>query len=166
MGQEFLTGLGETVCVFLAFWIFFALMRKFAWGPILDQLDERRNRIQAGFDDIRKAQAEAAEARKGYEARLSAIEAEAREKIAAAIKDGERVAAEISAKAREDAAEFIESSRKRVELEMAGLRKQLREEVVTLTLAATEKLLVLKLDAGKDKELVGSFVSELERKSL
>lgn len=166
MNHAFQTAAGETVCLILGFWLFFALMKKFAWGPILDLLDARREEVRAGFDEIKKLQSQAADAQKGYEDRLKAIEAEAREKIQEAVREGERVAAEISDKARAEAADIVESARKRVDLEMATLRKQLREETIALTLAVAEKLISTKLDAAKDRELVGSFISELEKRPL
>lgn len=165
MSHEFLTAISETVCVILGFMIVFRLMQKYAWGPILGTLEERQKSIQAGFEEIERLQADSASERKRYEEKLREIEAEAREQIQKAVAEGQRVAAEIGEKARQESAAMVEGARKKIELETASARKQLRAEVVKLTLAASEKLLREKLTDEKDKQLVGSFLSDLEGKS-
>lgn len=75
--------------------------------------------IQDGFDDIKRMKAESESAHGGPEDRLKGIEAEAREKIAAAVTEGQRVAAEIGAKAREEASATIDQGRKKLEIEIA-----------------------------------------------
>lgn len=149
----------------LAFAIFFMIMKTAAWPMILKTLDERQKAIQDGFDDIRRMKAEAEASQKAYEERLKGIEHEAREKIAAAVAEGQRVAAEIGEKARADANTTLEAGRKKLEIELAGARKQLREDVINLTLKATEQLLAEKMTDARDRELVGSFVGDLESRS-
>lgn len=158
--------IGQVLTNLVAFLLFVIVMKKYAWGPILNLLDERQRKIQEGFEDIKKRQSAAEESQRRYEERLKGIEAEARQKIQEAVGEGQRVANEILEKARVSAGELVESSHKKIELEIATARKQLRDEVISLTLRATERLINEKLTADKDRELVGSFISDIEGKSL
>ena len=49
---------------------------------------------------------------------------------------------------------------------LATARKKLREDVISMTVEATEKLIGQKMDEARDRELVGSFIDELETKQL
>lgn len=163
MGNEFIRQFGETITLVVVFVIFFWVMKKMAWGPILKTIDDRQKKIEDGFSEIKRLKHEAEESGKQYEAKLRGIEAEARTKIQEAVNDGRRVAAEITERARTDANEIIEKAKQSMELEIASARKKLREEIVDLTLHATEKLIKERLTESKDRELVGSFIDQLEK---
>ena len=47
---------GETVTQLCAFVIFFWIMKKYAWKPLLNVLDERQKTIEGEFEDIRQKQ--------------------------------------------------------------------------------------------------------------
>lgn len=154
----------QTITVILGFAIFFWVLKRFAWGPILGVLDERQKKIEDSFAEIKRLQDDATEAHGRYEEKLRDIEAEARIKIQEAVADGRQVATEITEKAREDALLIVQKAKQSVELELAQARKQLREDIVDLTLSATERIIHERLTEAKDRELVGSFIDQLEKK--
>ena len=155
----------ETLTVIVGFSIFYWVLRKYAWGPVLDTIDERQNKIQEGFDEVKKLQDDAAEAHKRYEEKIRGIEAEARTKIQEAANDGRRIATEITEKARADAAEITEKAKQNINLEVETARKRLREQIIDLTIEATEKIIHERLSEAKDRELVGSVIAEIEGKT-
>ncbi len=165
MSVEFIQQTYETISLIVTFLIFFWILKKFAWGPILSTIDARQRKIQDAFDEVKALQAEAAEAHRRYEEKLRHIEEEARQKIQEAVADGRRVAAEVTEQARKDALAIVEKAQANVALELAKARKQLHEDVVRLTLGATEKLIRQRLDPARDRELVAAFIQELEGES-
>ena len=164
MNPEFLYQIGEMVLMIIVFLAFFWVLKKAAWKPILETLDERQKKIQDGFDEVKQLQVDAAEAHQRYEEKLRDIEAEARSRIQEAVTEGRRVATEVTEKARADATEITEKAKQNIQLEIQTARKQLKEEIIELTLHATERLIRERLDEAKDKELVSSFISEMEEK--
>ena len=152
MPPALLDQLAQTGTLILGFLLFYFIMAKFAWPMILGTLDARQKKIEQGFGEIKALKTEAEQAQKRYEEQLRGIEAEARAKIQEAVADGKRVAAEM-----------VEKARQSVGLEVAAARKQLQQDVVNLTLAATEKLLREKVDGGKDRDLVAAFVADMEK---
>ena len=165
MSFDFLKQFGETIGVLVTFTIFFLILKKFAWGPILQLIDDRQKKIQDGFDEVKKLQVDAKESHQRYEEKMREIEAEARAEINKAVAEGQRIASEITEKARADATDIIEKGKQSIQLEVATARKQLREEVIDLALGASERLIQEKLTDAKDRELVGSFITEIEQKN-
>lgn len=163
MSQDFMTQFGETITVIIGFTIFFLVMKKFAWGPILDILDERQKKIEDGFSEVKKLQVDAAAAHERYEAKLRDIEAEARTKIQEALAEGKRVAEELTEAARREAMEITEKGRRNIQLEVDTARKQLREDVIDLTLLAAGKLLDERLTEAKDRQLVEAFIGDMDK---
>ena len=78
--------------------------------------------------------------------------------------EGKQIASEVTDKARDEAKVIIEKAKNSIELEIKSSRKKLRDEIVSLTLHATEKLINERMTEAKDRELVGSFISEIENK--
>jgi len=149
-----------TVVVFLAL---LAVLRKFAFGPILGAAAAREKRIQDALDEAAKRQAEAARLLEEHKAQLADARRQAQEIIGEGRAAGERVRKEIEAKAREEAGAILERARKDIGREKEEALAELRRYSVEIALAAATKLLGEKLDSDRDRELVLGWVEELGR---
>lgn len=147
----------------LGFLIVFLLLKKFAWSKLLALLDERREKIAGEFQRAEKMQAEAEARQSDYERRIREIEDEARNRIRDAVQEGQKMAADIQAQARADGKEILEKARRTVELEIVQARQELKEEIVSLTIAASERLIKERLDEAKHKDLVNEFLASVEK---
>lgn len=147
----------------IGFLLLLWLLKRFAWKPILQLLEERRNKINTEFNKIDQTKVEVAKLRQEYEQQLKTIEAQARQKILDAVQESQKIAAEIQEKARDDARQIIEKAKQNVELEIAKAKVELRDEIVNLTLQATEKMLNEKLDDQKHRELITQYIDSLDR---
>lgn len=162
---ERLAQLGETITHLVAFLIFFWIMWKFAWPAIINLLSQRQEEIAKGFADIENKQAELTKMQEDYAAKLSHIEQEARVRIQEAVADGRRVAGELTEKARAEAQEITDRAKRSMELELDKARIELRDEVASMVVGASERLLRAKLDEQADRRLVDSFISDLGSKN-
>ena len=156
---------GETITQLLAFVIFFWIMKKYAWKPLLNVLDERQKTIEGEFEDIRQKQGKVDRMRSEYEAHLEKIESEARVKIQEAINEGRRVAAELTESARNESIAMKEQAQRNIELEMNKARIELRDKIVSMTVNASERLIREKMDADMSQRLVNAFMDDLEGRS-
>ena len=154
--QEILTQAGAFV---LLVWV----LKKMAWKPLLKLLDERRERIRKGFEEIENAKKEVEKLKADYEQARSHIEDEARKKLQEAIDEGKNVARELQENARREARSILEKAKEDIQLEVAKAKVTLRNEIADLTLAATERLIQEKLNETKDKELVLDFIEDLKK---
>jgi len=158
MALDLLQLLSHAVGFVILLW----LLRRFAWGPLLGVLDQRRQRIAAGLEDVERAKAEMARLKTQYEAQLARIEESARKKLLEAVNEGRRVAAEVEEEARGAAQASLAKAQETLALEVAKAKVELRDQVVAMTMQATEKLLRTRLDTGQDRALVEAFIAELD----
>lgn len=146
----------------VGFLVAFFILKAYAWKPILKVLDDRRQRIADEFKDIEEQKHRADQLFAEYEERLSKIEDQARGRIQEAVAEGQRVAGEIRQSAQDEARRVMERAQADIARELAKARVQLKEEMVGLTLGATERLLREKLDGPGHRKLVERFLSEVE----
>ncbi|MCX8035747.1 MAG: F0F1 ATP synthase subunit B [Candidatus Sumerlaeia bacterium] len=158
MNPETLKTLSQILTQLVAFLIFLAIMKKYAWGPILRLLDERRERIAGEFQRIESTKAETERLRAEYEARLRTIEQEARERIQEAVSEGRRVAQEIREKAHSEARAITAKAKANIELEIEKARVQLKEDMIRMTMAALERVLRETVSREQHDRLIAQFI--------
>jgi F-type H+-transporting ATPase subunit b len=156
--MEVLSELGIDWKMFLAqifnFLILLWALKRFAYPAILKMLEERTARIEKGLADA-KAAAQKLEEIGEQEKKVLA---EAREAAAKLLKDAEAMAKKNSEaaqqKAREDAERLIELAHRQLAAEKAQMVSEAKAELSGVIIAAIEKILVHKIDAAKDDELI------------
>lgn len=139
------------------------LLKKFAWKPLLNMMDERRQKIVDEFQKIDDSKVEVQNLKNDYEGRLKNIDAERRQKISEAVSEGNKIASDIKVKAQEEAREIINRTTEQLERDVAKAKVQLKEEMVRITLTAAERILHEKLDDKKERELIGKYIDNIEK---
>jgi F-type H+-transporting ATPase subunit b len=91
------------LCTFAVFVLLLALMRIFAWGPIMDGLEKREKSIAARIEDAERSAQEAAEKLQEYETKLAGAADEGAQIVEKARRDAEAVAEKVRVAAQEDA---------------------------------------------------------------
>lgn len=150
-----------TVVIFL---LLLAILWKFAWGPILDAVEAREQRIQGALDESAQKQAEAQRLLEEHRQQLAEARRQAQEIISEGKAAGEKVRRDIEVKAREEGQALIERARRDIEREKEAAIAELRSESVDIALAAAAKLMHERLDAEKDRRLVENYVEDLSRR--
>ena len=156
--------IAEAVSQALAFLLFFLVLKKYAWGPILRLIDERNAKIEEAFKRAEAAEEKAVALRAEYEAHMRNVEAEAREKIQAAVNEGRRIATEINDNARKESARILDKAKQATELELAKARAELKEEIVGMVVGATEKIIRSTFDEARHRAQIEDFVQELSHR--
>jgi F-type H+-transporting ATPase subunit b len=146
----------------VGFLVALAILRRYAWKPILGLLEERRQKIVDEFAAIEAKKAEAENLLRSYEERLRKIEEEARLRLNEAVAEGQAVAAQIKAHAQEDARKIVSRAKSELARDVAQARSQLKADMVAMTIGATERLLREKLDTEQHRKLVTRFLDEVE----
>ena len=151
----------QVVTQILGFLILLWGMKKFAWGPILNTLEARRQKIRGEFDEAERRQAEADKARAKYEQELRDIEALRRAKVQEGVAEGQRVALEIRAQAQQAAADRLARAEDEIAREREKAKETLKEQMIRLAMRGAEKILREKLDEPHQRRLVGEFIDEV-----
>jgi F-type H+-transporting ATPase subunit b len=139
------------------------ILKRFAWGPLLGIMEERRNKIAEEFDKIEQEKEKVARLTAEYEAKLRDIESERRARIVEAFNEGKKVAEEIKAAAKKEAKQIQAKARSELARDIAKAKVQLKEEMIYITMTAAEKIIKEKLDDEKHRQLIGSFIDNLEK---
>ena len=154
--------LGLSLWTVVIFLLLVGLLRKYAWGPILEQVEAREKRIQAALDDSAASRQEAASLLEEHKAQLADARRQASEIIAEGKAAGERVRKEIEEKARGEAQSIVESARREIEREKDQALAELRKETVDLAIAAASRLMDERLDSDRDRQLVIEYLQGLQ----
>jgi len=145
----------------LGFVLLVWILGRFAWGPLVAQLEARRAKIAAEFAEADRRKAEAAELKAKYEQEMRGIDVQARQKLQEAIAEGQRVAGEIKSQAQKDAQDRLVRAGEEVAREREKAKEVLKEQVISLSMRTAEKILRTKLDDPAQRKLAGEFIDEV-----
>jgi F-type H+-transporting ATPase subunit b len=137
------------------------MMRKFLFGPIGGILEARQNEVQNTLDQVYRDREAMETSRREYEQRLAGIEAEARDRIQAAIKEAQGMKEEIIGTARTEAERLVNHAREEVTRERQRALVELRAQVADLAVNAAGKILRQSVDDRAHRELVSDFINQV-----
>ena len=152
---------GLSVWTLIVFVILLLILRKYAWGPIVDAVDSREKGIQAAIDGAAELNAEAAKLLEEHREQMADARRQASEILAEAKVASERVRKELEEKARTEAQGIIERALAEIERERDGALESLRRQSVDLALAAASQLMQENFDQETDRQLVERYLNEL-----
>ncbi len=154
---------GQVIITIIVFLLVYWILKEYAFDPILSIIDERRDKIAEDLKKAEDLQQEAKRERDELDERLRNIETEARAKMQELISEGKEISKSIQDKAHVEASAILEKAQKNIQAETERARVELKHEIVSMTLQATEKLIHEKLNDEKHRQLVDNFLSEVER---
>jgi|TARA_B100001778_G_C18576552_1_gene625269 F-type H+-transporting ATPase subunit b len=127
------------------------LLKKFAWKPILDTVNERESSIKDAMSEADKARNEMAAIQESNQKVLK----EARAEREALLKDARNTGAEIVAQAKTDAKteanKIISQAQEAIQNEKRAAVNELKNQVAQISLEIAEKVIDTEL-ANKDKQ--------------
>jgi len=139
------------------------LLRKTAWGPIVDGLERREETIRTALSDAEKARDEGRRLLAEQEATLAAARKEAQALIDQGAATAHTLKEELVAKAQSEAGAIVASARREIELETDRARELLRAEVVDLSLRVAGRLLERSLADPDHERLAKEFMSQVDK---
>ncbi len=147
----------EAIGFLLLLWF----LNRFVFKPIFAILDERQRLITESYDQMDQDRARMEETRRQYEQRLAGIEAEAREKIQAAVKEAQALRDNLVADAQSQAATIVEQGRNESERDRQKAFLEMRSQIVTLAVSAAGKVIDENLTDARQTKLVDDFIGSL-----
>lgn len=152
---------GFLIAQLVNFGIIFFLLTRFLWGPIINMLDSRSEKIRKGLEDA----AIAANARLDAEAEAGRIKQSAQVDVNKMIDEGrvrgEELAKEIEAAARNEADKIRQDARTAAETERNAQLADLRGQVAAISMAAAQRLIGASLDENRQRQLVDEFFTKV-----
>ncbi|HQX80932.1 MAG TPA: F0F1 ATP synthase subunit B [Vicinamibacterales bacterium] len=153
---------GLAIWTILTFLVLLFLLKKYAWGPLLKALEERRATIEKSVEDAKRATAELQQVQVESARLLALARTEASGIVTRSRADAERLGEELRAKARDEAAAIVKNAQKEIHLETARAVAQIRTEAVELSLSIATKLLRRNISAGDNEALINEAIGQFK----
>lgn len=147
----------------ITFLIVFFLMKKYAWGPILNMIEEREKSIEDALNSAQKAKEEMAEMHSTNEKLLAEARLEKEKMIKEAREIKEIMIADAKKSAQVEAQRVLDDARKSIENEKMAAINELKNQVALMSVEIAEK--ILRKDLSKDdsqKALVASLINDVK----
>ena len=146
----------------ILFIILLVILKKYAWGPILNSVEEREEGIRTAIDEAKAAKEEMAELKASNEDLLkeARIEREAMLQEARNIKD--KIVSDASTAAKEEAAKITANAREAIESEKQKAMVEIKNQVAGLSIEVAS--LILKENLSSDASqtaLAEKYVNDL-----
>jgi F-type H+-transporting ATPase subunit b len=153
---------GLMIWTLICFAITFFVLRRFAFGPVQNLIDERRKRIREALDEADNARAEARRLLEEHRQLMSQARGQAEEILTEARRVSEAQGARMREELEADRQRRIEETRKQIGAETARALEQIRAEVADLTVIATEKVTGKVLDESDQRRLIDEAIGDLD----
>jgi F-type H+-transporting ATPase subunit b len=147
------------------FLILIALLSRFLFSPLRKFLADRAEGIEKALAEAKVAREAAAKSQEEYRAQILATQREAAAMREQAQREVEAERQRLLKASRDEAQRLVEEARAAIEAETKRARATLREEVVSLSLAAAERLLGRSMTGEDQKRLAEQYVRELGGKN-
>ncbi|MGI8552073.1 MAG: F0F1 ATP synthase subunit B [Dehalococcoidia bacterium] len=142
------------------FVVLYLLLRKFLFGPVLKNLDERKRRIAESLQAAEEVRRQSVESQRVVQDQLDQARREGQQLLAQAQQTGARIQEESRAVAHRDQETMIARARGEIQLERDAAIGELRREFADLTIAAAEKVIGQSLDRPSHERLINQVLAE------
>jgi F-type H+-transporting ATPase subunit b len=156
-------GIGVVFWAIVIFGLFFLLLTKFAWKPILAAVKAREEMIKGSLASAAKAREDMLKLQSDNEAILKKAREE-REVILKEARDvRDKLISEAKGKATEEAEKIVEKARVGIEREKTKALSEIHEQVATLSVEIASKLLGEKLSkTGEQEKLIDKYLKDID----
>ncbi len=156
-------GSGLIIWQIIGFGILLIILGKFAWKPILSALEEREGAIEDALKAAENARNEMAHLKAENEKLLQEARTERDKILKSANETSAKMIEEAKGEASKAGTKMIEDAKAVIETEKKAALSEVKNQVASLALEVTEKLLRKHLKTEKSqKELVEEFVNDLK----
>ena len=157
---------GTLLFQFLNFFILVAVLAKFAYKPMLKVLEERRNKISSDLNGAEQSRLAAERLKADYEKQLQTARTEAQAIIDKAVKQAEAEGRVQLEAIRQQIAREKEMAHADMVSEREAAVREMRKEVVSLSLAVAEKLLEKNMNTDMNSKLIKECMERMDAKQL
>ena len=147
----------------VSFLIVMFILKKYAWGPILNALKDREYSIEVSLGDARKAREDIALVKLQSEElkKESQVERDSLIKDARDMKN--QIIAKAKKKAKEEADKVLRQAREEINNERKAAMADMKVQVASLSIDIAEKILKSELSEDKkQKALISNLVEEIQ----
>lgn len=158
--------LGTILAQMLNFFILVWILARFAYKPLVSMMQERKERIAKDLADAQFARNEAEQFKADYAAQIANARQEAQQIVEKAVQQAEATTREQLAAAREQIEREKERARQDIVNERDRAMNNLRNEVISLSVAMATKVVAKDMDSETNTKLIEDAIAKLDSKTI
>ena len=136
-----------------------------AYKPIMGVFRQRADKIKQDLGAAEAARLKMEAAKAQYDTDMAALTEKARQIVQQAACDGQQAREAILQEARAQSQALLRQAEERIAIEKAKALKELRQEVVALTMQVAEKVIGQAMNAELQQRFINQALDQMERKS-
>ncbi|HUL44192.1 MAG TPA: F0F1 ATP synthase subunit B [Bacteroidota bacterium] len=152
---------GLILWTIVTFLVLLFLLRKYAWKPLLDALQQREASVRRSVEQAEQAKQEAEQLVEEHRKQLEQAEHEGHRILNESRTLADKLKGEILESAQKQSQRMIEQARAEIGRDKDAALSQLRHEVASLAVQAAGKILDETLDDQKHRKIVDNYLKEL-----
>ena len=158
--------LGTILAQMLNFFILVWILARFAYKPLVSMMQERKERIAKDLADAQAVRTEAEQFKADYAAQIANARQEAQQIVEKAVQQAEATTREQLAAAREQIEREKERARQDIVNERDRAMNNLRNEVISLSVAMATKVVAKDMDSETNTKLIEDAIAKLDSKTI
>ena len=152
---------GLFIWTIITFVILFTVLAKFAWRPLLKALKEREDHIRSSLEDAEKARHELEQLNDESDKIIAKAHSEAQEIRSDAKASAEKIKSDLRRQTEIESKKLKDDALVQIQLEKDKAISEIRQEVVTLTMSAAEKVIGKNLTVEDNQKLIEKSIKDL-----
>jgi F-type H+-transporting ATPase subunit b len=151
---------GDIIFQLVMFLILLALLKKFAWGPLMGIMKQREDHIANEISAAEQSRVESKKLLEEQRALLKEARSEAQGLIENAKKQGDVQREEIISTARAEAIRLKENAKLEIEQQKEKAVTAIKEQVASLSVLIATKVIEKELNAADQDKLINEYIQE------
>lgn len=152
---------GDMFVQLFFFLVLLALLKKFAWGPLMNKMQEREEYVAGEIEAAEKSRLEAEKASKDAAAQLNQVREEAQKLIEDAKAAGAKQEQDIVEAARKEADRLILAAQADIQNEKEKALQALQDKVASLSVLIASKVIEKEISAQDQEKLINDYIKEV-----
>lgn len=165
-GNLFAGSVYQALAAIITFIALLWILHRFAWGPILNGLQQREAKIKEDLQQAERANEEARQTLEQYKEQLAEANAEARKVIDQAKADAQSVRQRMIAEAEEEMQRHRQRATREIERAKEAALEELHEQVGDLAVAVASKILQRQISEDDTRNLVDQSLREMDNVTI
>ncbi|MBI9070434.1 MAG: F0F1 ATP synthase subunit B [Melioribacteraceae bacterium] len=154
---------GLMIWTTVTFILLLLVLKKLAWKPIINSLNERENFIKDSLEKAEKARADAEVLLEENRKNLARAEEDAQKVITQGREYSEKLKAQALEESKAEAKKMIEDATLNIDRKTQEAFSKLKDQIVDIAVDASEKIIRENLDKEKQKNIVDKYIDDLQK---
>ncbi|KKQ66447.1 MAG: ATP synthase subunit b [Candidatus Daviesbacteria bacterium GW2011_GWA2_38_24] len=143
------------------FLILLFILKKFLYKPILNILEERKQKITSSLKNAEEIEKRLQKIESERDEALKKASKEAKELLQSASESADQIIQDAHSKAQKDIQDLVKKTKAVLDAERESLHKEIRDEIADIVVASLEKIAQKSLSEKEKQEFVQKSIKEL-----